>query len=144
MIRVAVVDDQELLRTGFRMVLEAQPDMKVVAEAADGLAALQVLAEVPVDVVLMDVRMPGLDGVQATERLLARDPAVRVLILTTFDLDEYVYAAVRAGASGFLLKDVPRPSCCTGSGRWPVVTRSWLPAPRAACWPGSRPSSQGP
>jgi DNA-binding NarL/FixJ family response regulator len=106
-IRVALVDDQELLRTGFRMVLEAQPDMEVVAEAADGLAALEVLADVPVDVVLMDVRMPGVDGVTATERLLARDPSARVLILTTFDLDEYVYAAVRAGASGFLLKDVP-------------------------------------
>jgi DNA-binding NarL/FixJ family response regulator len=106
-IRVALVDDQELLRTGFRMVLDAQPDMEVVAEAADGLAALEVLADVPVDVVLMDVRMPGLDGVQATERLLARDPSIKVLILTTFDLDEYVYAAVRVGAGGFLLKDVP-------------------------------------
>jgi DNA-binding NarL/FixJ family response regulator len=106
-IRVALIDDQELLRTGFRMVLDAQPDMEVVAEAADGLAALEVLADVPVDVVLMDVRMPGLDGVQATERLLARDPSIKVLILTTFDLGEYVYAAVRAGAGGFLLKDVP-------------------------------------
>jgi DNA-binding NarL/FixJ family response regulator len=107
MIRVALVDDQELLRTGFRMVLEAQPDMTVVAEAADGLAALDVLTGVQVDVVLMDVRMPGLDGIQATGRLLAGSPSVRVLILTTFDLDEYVYRAVRAGASGFLLKDVP-------------------------------------
>ncbi len=107
MIRVALVDDQELLRTGFRMVLDAQPDLEVVAEAADGLAALEVLAEVPVDVVLMDVRMPRLDGVQATARLLARAPSIRVLILTTFDLDEYVYAAIAAGASGFLLKDVP-------------------------------------
>jgi DNA-binding NarL/FixJ family response regulator len=106
-IRVALIDDQELLRTGFQMVLDAQPDMEVVAEAADGLAALEVLADVPVDVVLMDVRMPRLDGVQATERLLAREPSIRVLILTTFDLDEYVYAAIRAGASGFLLKDVP-------------------------------------
>jgi DNA-binding NarL/FixJ family response regulator len=106
-IRVALVDDQELLRTGFRMVLDAQPDMEVVAEAADGLAALEVLDDVPVDVVLMDVRMPKLDGIQATERLLARQPSARVLILTTFDLDEYVYAALRAGASGFLLKDVP-------------------------------------
>jgi DNA-binding NarL/FixJ family response regulator len=107
LIRVALVDDQELLRTGFRMVLDAQPDLEVVAEAADGLAALEVLAEVPVDVVLMDVRMPRLDGVQATARLLARAPSIRVLILTTFDLDEYVYAAIGAGASGFLLKDVP-------------------------------------
>jgi DNA-binding NarL/FixJ family response regulator len=106
-IRVAIVDDQELLRTGFRMVLEAQPDMSVVAEAGDGQSALDRLAGVPVDVVLMDVRMPGLDGIQATGRLLERTPSVRVLILTTFDLDEYVYAAIRAGASGFLLKDVP-------------------------------------
>jgi DNA-binding NarL/FixJ family response regulator len=112
MIRVALVDDQELLRTGFRMVLQAQPDMEVVAEAGDGLQALEVLARTPVDIVLMDVRMPGLDGVEVTRRLLAGDrPAnarpPRVLILTTFDLDEYAYAAVRAGASGFLLKDVP-------------------------------------
>jgi len=107
LIRVALVDDQELLRTGFRMVLDAQPDMTVVAEAADGLAALDVLAEFPADVVLMDVRMPRLDGVQTTERLLARTSSTKVLILTTFDLDEYVYAAIRAGASGFLLKDVP-------------------------------------
>jgi DNA-binding NarL/FixJ family response regulator len=107
MIAVALVDDQELLRTGFRMVLQAQPDMEVVAEAADGLQALEVLASVRADVVLMDVRMPRLDGVEATRRLLARPDPPRVLILTTFDLDEYVYAAVRAGASGFLLKDVP-------------------------------------
>ncbi len=107
MIRLALVDDQELLRTGFRMVLQAQPDMEVVAEAADGLAALEVLARTPADVVLMDVRMPVMDGVEATGRLLARDQGVRVLILTTFDLDEYAYAAIRAGASGFLLKDVP-------------------------------------
>src|SRR4051794_20861206 len=107
LIKVALVDDQELLRTGFRMVLDAQPDMSVVGEAADGIAALELLTEIPVDVVLMAVRMPRLDGVQATQRLLAERPSVRVLILTTFDLDEYVYAAVRAGASGFLLKDVP-------------------------------------
>ena len=106
-VRVALVDDQELVRTGFRMVLQAQPDVEVVGEAADGLAALRLLESVAADVVLMDVRMPGLDGVEATRRLRARDGAPRVLILTTFDLDEYAYAALGAGASGFLLKDVP-------------------------------------
>jgi DNA-binding NarL/FixJ family response regulator len=107
-IRVALVDDQPMLRMGFRMVLEAQTDMEVVGEAGDGLEALQLLAETPADVVLMDVRMPHLDGVAATRDLHARaGPVPRVLILTTFDLDEYVYAGLRAGASGFLLKDVP-------------------------------------
>jgi DNA-binding NarL/FixJ family response regulator len=112
MIRVALVDDQELVRTGFRMVLQAQADMDVVAEAADGRQALELLARIEVDVVLMDVRMPHLDGVEATRRLLgpgrpAAGAVPKVLILTTFDLDEYAYAALRAGASGFLLKDVP-------------------------------------
>jgi DNA-binding NarL/FixJ family response regulator len=105
-----LVDDQELLRTGFRMILEAQQDMSVVGEAADGLDALGKLATCPADVVLMDVRMPKLDGVEATRRLLAGgggDGVPRVLILTTFDLDEYAFAAIKAGASGFLLKDVP-------------------------------------
>ncbi|WP_369015951.1 response regulator transcription factor [Actinocrinis puniceicyclus] len=112
-IRVALVDDQELLRTGFRMILDAQQDMEVVGEAADGVAALELLEQVRADVVLMDVRMPALDGVEATRRLLgdgfgsALDPHPKVLILTTFDLDEYAFAAIKAGASGFLLKDVP-------------------------------------
>ncbi|WP_331272400.1 response regulator transcription factor [Motilibacter aurantiacus] len=106
-VRVVLVDDQELVRTGFGMVLQAQPDIEVVGEAGDGAAALRVLEAVPADVVLMDVRMPELDGVEATRRLRARAAAPRVLILTTFDLDEYAYAALGAGASGFLLKDVP-------------------------------------
>jgi DNA-binding NarL/FixJ family response regulator len=109
-IRIMLVDDQELLRTGFRMILEAQQDMSVVGEAADGLDALDKLATCQADVVLMDVRMPKLDGVEATRRLLAGgvgDGVPRVLILTTFDLDEYAFAAIKAGASGFLLKDVP-------------------------------------
>jgi DNA-binding NarL/FixJ family response regulator len=109
-IRIMLVDDQELLRTGFRMILEAQQDMSVVGEAADGLDALAKLAATPVDVVLMDVRMPRLDGVETTRRLLAAGAGQgvpRVLILTTFDLDEYAFAAIKAGASGFLLKDVP-------------------------------------
>jgi DNA-binding NarL/FixJ family response regulator len=103
-IRVFLVDDQELVRAGFRMLVDAQPDMTVVGEAGDGLEALDALAARTVDVVLMDVRMPRLDGVEATRRLLARGAAPRVLVLTTFDLDEYVFAALRAGASGFLLK----------------------------------------
>lgn len=107
-IRVALVDDQPMLRLGFRMVLDAQADIEVVGEAGDGHEALALLAVTPADVVLMDVRMPHLDGVAATRELHARGGTVpRVLILTTFDLDEYVYAGLRAGASGFLLKDVP-------------------------------------
>jgi DNA-binding NarL/FixJ family response regulator len=103
MIRVMLVDDQELLRAGFRMVLGAQPDIDVVAEAADGEAALELLERVEVDVVLMDVRMPRMDGVEATRRI----EGPKVLILTTFDLDEYALSAIKAGAAGFLLKDVP-------------------------------------
>jgi len=109
-IRIVLVDDQELLRTGFRMILEAQQDMTVVGEAADGLEAIDLLGRCPADVVLMDVRMPRLDGVEATRQLLSAgsgDGVPRVLILTTFDLDEYAFAAIKAGASGFLLKDVP-------------------------------------
>jgi DNA-binding NarL/FixJ family response regulator len=113
-IRVMLVDDQVLLRTGFRMVLAAQPDMEVVAEAGDGAQALEVLRHARVDVVLMDVRMPRMDGVEATRRICGgergtgpEDGVPRVLILTTFDLDEYAFAALKAGASGFMLKDVP-------------------------------------
>ncbi|GII75060.1 DNA-binding response regulator [Sphaerisporangium rufum] len=106
-IRVVLVDDQELVRAGFRMVLGAQPDIEVTGEAADGAAAVELLGSVPADVVLMDVRMPRMDGVAATRRVLTLDDAPKVLILTTFDLDEYAFAALRAGASGFLLKDVP-------------------------------------
>ncbi|MCT2590022.1 response regulator transcription factor [Streptomyces sp. N2-109] len=108
-IRVMLVDDQALLRTGFRMVLAAQPDMEVVAEAGDGVQALEVLRGTKVDVILMDVRMPHLDGVEATRRICdgsgGHEP--KVLILTTFDLDEYAFSALKAGASGFMLKDVP-------------------------------------
>ncbi|WP_119583128.1 response regulator transcription factor [Streptomyces europaeiscabiei] len=106
-IRVMLVDDQVLLRTGFRMVLAAQPDMEVVAEAGDGVEALQVVRATDVDVVLMDVRMPKLDGVEATRRICADPNPPKVLILTTFDLDEYAFSGLKAGASGFMLKDVP-------------------------------------
>lgn len=106
-IRLLLVDDQPLLRTGFRMILEAEPDLRVVGEAGDGIEALERSAELKPDVVLMDIRMPRMDGVEATRRLLAADDHARVLILTTFDIDEYVVNALRAGASGFLSKDVP-------------------------------------
>ncbi|MFH8407996.1 response regulator [Streptomyces sp. NPDC018019] len=109
-VRVMIVDDQVLLRTGFRMVLAAQPDMEVVAEAGDGVEALEVLRSTKVDVILMDVRMPHLDGVETTRRICAggqKEDAPKVLILTTFDLDEYAFSALKAGASGFMLKDVP-------------------------------------
>jgi DNA-binding NarL/FixJ family response regulator len=105
-IRVVVVDDQTLVRTGFRMILDETEDIEVVGEAADGAGALDVVRRHRPDVVLMDVRMPGLDGIEATRRLrTGGTPAPRVIILTTFDLDEYVFAGLRAGASGFLLKD---------------------------------------
>jgi DNA-binding NarL/FixJ family response regulator len=118
--RIFLVDDQALVRAGFRMLIEAQPDMEVVGEAGDGRAALEALAVTTADVVLMDVRMPNLDGMQATERLIADVPAGRpppkVIVLTTFDLDEYVFAAIRAGASGFLLKNA-RPEELLGAVR---------------------------
>ncbi len=103
--RVLLVDDQALMRMGFAMVLDAEDDLEVVGEASDGAAALTQVAALHPDVVLMDVRMPGLNGIDATTRIAAAYPAVRVLVLTTFDLDEYAFAALRAGASGFLLKD---------------------------------------
>ncbi len=107
-IRVFLVDDQALVRAGFAMVVAAQEDMRVVGEAADGAEALARLATTATDVVLMDMRMPRMDGVEATRRLLARSGvAPKVIVLTTFDLDEYAFAALRAGASGFLLKDAP-------------------------------------
>ena len=106
-IRVLVADDQSMVRAGFRMLLSGEPDIDVVAEASDGLEAVDKAARFDPTVVLMDIRMPDLDGLEATRRILAADPAARVLILTTFDLDEYVYEALRAGASGFVLKDDP-------------------------------------
>ena len=115
-VRVLLVDDQALLRSGFRMVLEEQDDIEVVGEAADGDEAVARAAELSPDVVLMDVRMPGSDGIDATRRIVDQLPEVRVLILTTFDLDEYAFTALRFGASGFLLKDV-RPAELAGAIR---------------------------
>jgi DNA-binding NarL/FixJ family response regulator len=135
-ISILLVDDLPLLRTGLRMVLDAQEDMRVAGEAPDGLAAVAEAARLGPDVVLMDVRMPRLDGIEATRRIVAAAPACRVLILTTFDLDEYAFAGLRAGASGFLLKDVP-PAELTGAIRAvargdavvaPSVTRRLLDA----------------
>jgi DNA-binding NarL/FixJ family response regulator len=109
-IRLLIADDQELVRTGFRLFLQTQPGLEVVGEAADGLDAIRRAAALRPDVVLMDIRMPRLDGVEATRRITggAADGVPRVLVLTTFDLDDYVFGALRAGASGFLLKDAPR------------------------------------
>ncbi len=113
-VRVALVDDQQLVRAGFRMVIDSQPDLRVEVEAGDGAQAVRLLSDHPVDVVLMDVRMPQLDGLAATAHLTAAwherlpaDQQPKIIVLTTFDLDEYVMEAIRAGASGFLLKDAP-------------------------------------
>jgi DNA-binding NarL/FixJ family response regulator len=115
-VRVLLVDDQALIRAGFRMILEAEEDIEVVGECADGTQAIDSVARLKPDVVLMDIRMPEMDGIEATRRIVERggDPPVRVLMLTTFDLDEYVYDALRAGASGFLLKDVPADQLVAG------------------------------
>ena len=112
--RVVLVDDQELVRTGFKMILDAEPDIEVVGEAGDGEEALAVVAATEPDVVLMDVRMPRMDGIESTRFLGALDDPPRVLILTTFDIDDYVYEALRAGASGFLLKDTPADDLVAG------------------------------
>jgi DNA-binding NarL/FixJ family response regulator len=109
-IRLLIVDDQELVRTGFRLFLETQDDLEVVGEARDGAEAIDRAQQLQPDVILMDIRMPRMDGVEATRRLTSAglEPPPRVLVLTTFDLDEYVFGALRAGAAGFLLKDAPR------------------------------------
>jgi DNA-binding NarL/FixJ family response regulator len=115
-VRVLIADDQALVRAGFRMILDAEDDLEVVGEASDGLQAVEQARRLKPDVVLMDIRMPELDGIEATRRVLAQagDAPVRVLMLTTFDINEYVYEALRAGASGFLLKDVPPEQLAAG------------------------------
>ena len=147
---ILLVDDQPMLRMGYRMVLDAQPDLRVVGEAENGLEAVEQTARLEPDVVLMDVRMPRLDGVQATERIVGSGSDSRIIILTTFDLDEYAYGALRAGASGFLLKDAPPPdmlsairAVATGDAVVaPSVTRRLLSpsSPSISRVPSSRPA----
>ncbi len=152
MIRVVVADDHALVRGGFQLILEAQPDIEVTGEAANGLEAVELARSLAPDVVLMDVRMPGLDGIEATRRVTAASvPGPRVLMLTTFDLDEYVYRAIRAGASGFLLKDV-RPAELVHAVRVvssgdtllaPAITRRLLEEFIRRPLPGQRPAELG-
>jgi DNA-binding NarL/FixJ family response regulator len=114
-VRILIADDQALVRAGFKMILDAEDDLEVVGEAVDGLQAVEMCRRLAPDVVLMDIRMPELDGIEATRRVVSADGStVRVLMLTTFDLNEYVYEALRAGASGFLLKDVPPEQLAAG------------------------------
>ena len=133
-IRIGIVDDQELVRLGLRLVLDAEDELEVVAEASDGDGAIGIAQRGDVDVLLMDVRMPGTDGITATEEIAAQGGTPRIIVLTTFDLDEYAFAALRAGASGFLLKDA-RPADLVGAIRAvhrgdaalaPSVTRSMI------------------
>jgi DNA-binding NarL/FixJ family response regulator len=131
LLRVLIADDQPLLRKGFAMILAAEPDLEVVGEAADGEEAVALTERLGPDVVLMDIRMPGVDGIEATRRITTAHPEVRIVVLTTFDLDEYVFASLRAGASGFLLKDAKEDQLVTalrvaadgGSLFAPSVTR---------------------
>ena len=113
-IRILIADDQALVRTGFRMILEAEPDLDVVAEARDGAEAIDAARRTRPDIVLMDIRMPTIDGLEATRRIMQSAHPPRVLMLTTFDLDEYIFDALHAGASGFLLKDVPPEQLAAG------------------------------
>ena len=113
-LRIALVDDQDLVRSGFRMILDAQKDMCVVGQASDGVGVLPMVKTTQPDIVLMDIRMPTMDGISATHAVLGSHPDLKVLILTTFDLDDYLVAAMRAGASGFLLKDSTAPELLAG------------------------------
>jgi DNA-binding NarL/FixJ family response regulator len=150
-IRILIVDDQELVRTGFRVVLEAEPDFEVIGEAGDGFTALEAARSSRPDVVLMDIRMPNLDGIEATRRIAGVDGAPRVLILTTFDLDDYVYEALRAGASGFLLKDARAEELCdavrtVGAGDAllsPTITRKLIESYTRRPPPSAKPDALG-
>jgi DNA-binding NarL/FixJ family response regulator len=150
-IRIVIADDQELVRNGIRMILEGEPDLVVVGEGGDGVAAVDVVAREHPDVVLLDVQMPGQDGLAAAREILAQEPAPRVLMLTTFDLDEYVYEALRAGACGFLLKDMPGEDIVTAVRQAarggdallaPAVTRRLI-ARFTASGPPPRPGARG-
>ena len=127
-VRVLVADDQELVRTAFTIMLGSQPDIEVVAEAGDGSEAVHLCGRLRPDVAIMDIRMPSLDGVEATRRITAAGLATRVLVLTTFDLDEYVYAALRAGASGFLLKDASAERLLQAVRQVAAGETSWAPS----------------
>jgi DNA-binding NarL/FixJ family response regulator len=134
-LRIVVVDDHPVVRAGLRGILEGSPGFSVVGEAADGLAALEVVAATQPDVLLLDLRMPVLDGASTIERLAATWPGVRVLVLTTYDQDQDILRAVEAGATGVLLKDAPREELFRPCGRWPAASRSWRRAHRPAAGP---------
>jgi DNA-binding NarL/FixJ family response regulator len=127
-IRVLVADDQELVRTAFTVMLSSQPDIEVVAEAGNGLQAVDLCRQVRPDVAIMDIRMPSMDGVEATRRIVSSGIPTRVLVLTTFDLDEYVYSALRAGASGFLLKDASAERLLRAVRQVAAGETSWAPS----------------
>jgi DNA-binding NarL/FixJ family response regulator len=127
-VRVLVADDQELVRTAFTIMLGSQDDIEVVAEARDGVEAVDLCRQARPDVAIMDIRMPGMDGVEATRRIASAQSGTRVLVLTTFDLDEYVYAALRAGASGFLLKDASAERLLEAVRRVAAGETSWAPS----------------